>query len=373
MIENTKINKLQLYILTVVTGTGSSMLYGIGTHANQDAWIVVLISMLGGMSLILLYCWLLKLFPDATLFHMFENVFNKYLAKIISFLYVLYFAIIASHVIGDITTLTSLYILSETPPIIIEIIITLIAMYGVFLGIETFARFGILVFIFIVPLIFFFFIGPILSNRANFEQLLPILENGWRPIFKESFPLIFTNPFGEIIVFLMIIPYVTNNQKVLPVGLLSMLSIGILFLTITVTNIVTIGPKFIEISLYPTIQAIRGINILNFIQRVEGLAVFLFLILNYMKIMIFLFAAATGANIVFKTNNYRKYIIPISIVVFILSHLSIQDVVLHLYIDTHIVPYAIGLPFELGFVILALGVYYIKELLKIDKKPKAVK
>lgn len=368
MIENTKINKMQLYILTVVTGTGSSMLYGIGEKAKQDAWIVVILAMLGGMVLILLYCWLLKLFPDATLFHMFENTFNKYIAKVISFLYVLYFAIIASHVIGDITTLTSLYILSETPEIVIEIIITLVAMYGVFLGIETFARFGILVFIFIVPLVFFFFIGPILSDRANFQQLLPVLENGWLPIIKETFPIIFTNPFGEIVVFLMIIPYVTNNKKVLHIGILSMLSIGVLFLIITITNIITIGPTFIEISLYPTIETVRGINILNFIQKVEGTAVFLFLILNYMKIMLHLFAASTGANILFNTKNYRKYIIPISVIVFVLSHLSIQDVVLHFFIDTKIVPYAIGIPFDLGFILLLLGVYYIKKLFKLKIK-----
>ncbi|WP_375540594.1 GerAB/ArcD/ProY family transporter [Peribacillus simplex] len=52
------------------------------------------------------------------------------------------------------------------------------------------------------------------SGSVKAENLLPVLEEGWKPVFTTAFPLTFTFPFGEMIVFTVLMPYLNRHIQI---------------------------------------------------------------------------------------------------------------------------------------------------------------
>jgi len=363
--EKAKISLYQLYVLMVLFGLGSSSVVGLGATAKQDAWIAVILGTLGGIILFLIYGYLFKKYPDSSLIEIVEKILGKWIGRIIAILYILYFLYIATLVLRDITELILIYALTATPMLVLGILAIIVILYAIYLGIETITRFSEINFIIDIPLKVLFVLMAIISGITKFDNLKPVLENGLKPVLSAAFPLISQFPFGELIIFLMILPYVNKKEKAIKTGILAILTIGVVLVIVTIGNIITIGPLLTELSIFPTIQTTKLINIMDIIQRIEGLAVFTFVTCSLVKATIYAYSASIGLNIIFKTENYKKYIIPIVLIILFGSIYNAPNLIQHLYIGISIVPLYIQVPFEVVIPLILILVFNVKKLFNI--------
>lgn len=120
-----------------------------------------------------------------------DSLYTKYIRKIHwlfnrSFIYCI-FIYGASRDLRDASELLLLQY-GQTPMFILSGVLMVIVCYALYQGIETLARTGEIIFglVFIMILVTFFSI--IGSNVIRLENLLPVLENGWKPVITTAFP-----------------------------------------------------------------------------------------------------------------------------------------------------------------------------------------
>ncbi len=362
--EKAKITVFQFYALMVLFGLGGSTVIGLGSEAKQDAWISIIIGNILGIILFLLYGLIIRNYPNLTLIEIIEKIFGKVIGKIVGLIYILYYIFFGTILFRDIIELIVLYVLSITPVLVIGMLACLVITYALFLGIENIARFGVIIFALTVPLKLLFCLTVLVTDIVHFDNIFPLVENGWLPILKTAFPTIITTPFSQLFIFLMLIPYVNDQEKVMKAGILAYITTGFILVIITLTNIFILGPLFIELALFPTIQMVRLINIYDFIQRVEGLAVFTFLTCGFTKVIIYAYTASIGFNILVKTKKYQLYIIPVVFIILIGSITYTNDLGIHLKNRIDFFPLYINTPIEIILPILFIILIYIKKLIR---------
>src|SRR5687768_11408262 len=99
--EQIKIKASQMCFLIILFEMGSALVVGVGTNAKQDAWIAVLVGLLGGLVLYFVYYRLFKYYPDLPLTSYVQEITGKFIGRILGFLYVVYFIYIATRVLRD--------------------------------------------------------------------------------------------------------------------------------------------------------------------------------------------------------------------------------------------------------------------------------
>ncbi|WP_186578002.1 GerAB/ArcD/ProY family transporter [Aquibacillus kalidii] len=361
-ITSYKINTTQLFVLIFLFEVGSSIVVGIGFDAKQDAWLAILLALIGGILLFTVYALLFYQFPNYVLTEYVELVFGKLIGKLVALVYVMYFLYIAARVLRDFGDLLITTTLSQTPLLVINLIIVLLVMYSCHLGIEVIARAGNIFFIIWIMLAFLFFLFVFVAQLPKVENLQPVLENGWMPVVKAAFPTTLTFPFGELIVFTMIFPFLNRKQALFKTGLIALLFSGLL-LTVTMTVILSIlGPTLSSSTQFPFLEAISKVSIADIIQRLDPIALVILIIGIYFKIVIFYFCSVYGFEKIWRLKeNRRKYLLLISgVSILTLSIVMAEGLTEHLQIGIRIVPLYLHLPLQVFVPILILLIHLVK-------------
>ncbi|MDI3410150.1 GerAB/ArcD/ProY family transporter [Bacillus sonorensis] len=131
-----------------------------------------------------------------------------------SFLYIIYYAYVAARILRDFgeMLLTSAY--PNTPIIFANGLLIAVCIFTVRKGIEVLARSGELLFGIMLVLAATGFILIICSGLIHLNELRPVLGNGIGPVMDAVFTQTLYFPFGEIIVFTLILPYLNEPKKV---------------------------------------------------------------------------------------------------------------------------------------------------------------
>lgn len=360
--EKAKISSKQLFALIVLFEIGSAVVVGLGMKAKQDAWLAILLGMVCGLVLYLIYSYLFYRYPNLPLTIYLEKLLGKFIGKILAFIYILYFIYIASRVLRDFGELIITTTLHETPIIVVNFLMTLLIGYGIYLGIEVLGRSGELLFMVMILLSLLFIFLIFASDLPKLENLQPVLENGFKPVLTTVFPLTLTFPFGEMIVFTMLLPYLNKPSKCLKIGLYAMIFSG-LFLSFTIAlNISVLGVSSAANATFPLYNSISKVNVGNIIQRIDLIAVFTLIIGGFFKIATFSYASVLGSAELFKTNNHKKLVLPICSIVLISSILIASNFVEHIEIGLEKVPYYLHIPLQVVIPFLLLIVSLVRKL-----------
>src|SRR5699024_8791721 len=102
-------------------------------------------------------------------------------------------------------------ILTQTPIQVIHFLFIIIVIMGVRAGLETIARTG--EFLFPVVFIFIFILFLLVLPNVNLSWIQPILADGIKPPLRGIF-IATAFPFMELVVFLMILPYINQQSKI---------------------------------------------------------------------------------------------------------------------------------------------------------------
>ncbi|WP_458412913.1 GerAB/ArcD/ProY family transporter [Schinkia sp. CFF1] len=358
--EKAKISNYQLFVLIVMFELGSALLVPTAIEAKQDAWLAILLAMVGGGGLFLVYYRLYQYYPDAPLTEFIPKIVGKISGRIVAFLYVLYFAYLAARVLRDFGGMLITIAYPDTPLLIVNTLLMLVIIYTIRKGIEVLARTGELFFILINFLSITGFILIVISGLINLKQLRPVLEEGFAPVMSSAFTQTLFFPFGEAVVFGMILPYLNKPKHAKMTGLLALGLTGINLALVMAINISVLGVNLTERSPFPLLSTIQTIKIADFIERLDVYFMIAMIIGGFFKISIFFYAVVAGMASLFNIKEPSKITYPLGLVILFLSLTIAGNYVEHIYEGIQVVPMLLHLPFQVVIPILLLLIAFLK-------------
>ncbi|MBT2722718.1 GerAB/ArcD/ProY family transporter [Bacillus sp. ISL-46] len=317
--EKAKVSAFQLFAMMFLFELGSALVVSYGITAKKDAWLAILLGLCGGIVLFFIYYFLFRQYPNLPLTGYARKIFGKYVGWIIGLLYVVFLLYDAARDLRDFGDLLLSSTLTETPLLAINILLVLAICYVLYLGIEVVARTAE---VFVIIMIVIGFTGNLLvyfSGNVEIHNLQPFLENGWKPILTTAFPLTTFFPFGEMIVFTMLLPYLNRPEVAKKVWLSAVISSGLILSYTTSLNIAVLSVEEVERSTFPLLSTIGKVNLMEFLQRLDALVVFTLLINMFFKISILFYGAVIGIVDLFNLKNHQQIVLPAGIILIFLS------------------------------------------------------
>ncbi|HYK75251.1 MAG TPA: endospore germination permease [Pseudoneobacillus sp.] len=313
----------QLFILVFLYLLGSSIVVNIGVKAGRDAWIAILIACISGLFLVFVYLQLLKWFPTKNLFEILDECFGKWLGCFLGIIYISFFFLLASFVLRDFGELMVSSIFLKTPIEFIHITMILLIVYILILGIEVLGRITEIFIPYATIFLLFVGLGVILSGAMELKNLFPILGDGFMPVLKPAFIEIIHFPFGEFIAFMVIIPYVTKFKYATKTSVMAYITGGIFLVYSSILQITSLGILKERVN-FPLLSTARQISLLNFIERVDLLIVFIMMLGIIVKISVLLYGGLKGLEKIFKI-PYRVFAFPMGMIISFFSILIGED------------------------------------------------
>lgn len=336
----------QLFVLIINFELGSAVIVGLGNEAKQDAWLAILLTTIYGVFLAWGYSFLVKKAQGKNLYEIMEFVLGKKISFVLNLAYVVYFFYITSRVLRDFGELMTSAILPNTPLEVISLTFMLLIAYIMYLGLENLGRltelFTPYIFSFILMVWFLIIIGGVF----NIHNLQIPFQDGIKPIAKAIFPSLMGFPFGEMIVFTIIM---ASTSKLKYIGKISMTAVGISGCVITIATILQIGTLGVdqrERSNFPLLSAIRNVSIANFIERLESIVVFLLMLGVIVKVALYFFTSLKGVEHLFHI-SYRPFVLPMGMLVSIFSIVISKNFAEHIEEGVKFVPYYLHIPFQI--------------------------
>jgi spore germination protein KB len=129
-----KISAFQLFCVVFLVPYGSAILFFLVPETKQNAWIVILIYILPALLLQKLYLTLFNKYPKDSLVTYLPKIFGRVIGSALSFIYIVYFAYIAARVLRDFTDLIIISTLTQTPRVLMAMLLTVTVTFGVSRG-----------------------------------------------------------------------------------------------------------------------------------------------------------------------------------------------------------------------------------------------
>jgi spore germination protein KB len=317
--EKAKISASQLFILMVLFELGTSLLLPVAMEAKQDAWLAILLGMVGSFVLFLVYHKLYSYYPDLLPTEYMQKILGKAMGTVLAFLYILYFIYDVARVLRDIGEMLLTFAYPDTPLFIANALLILVIIYTVRKGIEVIARSGEIFFIFIYILAVTGFILIVCSGLIDFKNLQPVLEEGILPVLKVVSTQILYFPYGEAIVFTMILPYLKNPKKA-KVTMLCATGLTGINLTITmIINISVLGVDLTARSQFPLLSTVQSIQVADFLERLDVFFMLALVIGGFFKISVLFYAAVIGTANLFKIKSPSRLSYPLGLIILFMS------------------------------------------------------
>jgi spore germination protein KB len=359
-VEKAKISANQLFVLILLFELGSALLIPLAVEAKQDAWIAILLGTGGGCLLYIVYFQLYRYYPNQLPTEYMEKIIGKMAGKILAFGYILYFTYIAARVLRDFGMMLLTFAYQETPLLIVNALLLLVIVYTVRKGIEVLARAGEILFIFMYFLAITGFILIIASGLIDLTHLKPLFEEGLKRIIKVTFTQSLYVPFGEMIVFSMILPYLDNQKSVKRIGLLAIGLSGINLAIVSIVNISVLGIDLNLRSQFPLLTTIQSIRVADFLERLDVFFMIALIIGGFFKISIFFYGAIMGLSSLFKVDSPSRLAFPIGFVILIFSITIASNIAEHIEEGLKLVPVILHVPFQIGIPCMLLVVAFFK-------------
>ena len=365
-----QISKSQFFFIAVFYIFADDIIRGIyAQKLKQDIWISIIASAL--LSVIILACYFLlyKTSNKGEFAAIIKENVGRPIAFVLFVLYGFYFAFLTFLGLRDIAEVITIFMIHDFPVYVAGIAILAVVIYGLYHGIEAFARTTSILF-FVQMTVFVFFSGLILiSNRSHFEYFLPIAENGLIPFIKPTLHSAYAAPFGKLFVLLIIYQFVLEKEKSYRYGYYAILYTGLLLLLISVYNIIILGPEAMILDIRPSLRISKRIDIVFFIQRLDLLVINSLIMMSFVKVWVLLFGARYLLADAFKIKNGNKIPFVLSILIVIALMFFAKNYITFLdFRQTIIIPY-VNLTFEIIIPFLLIIIAIIRKIIRIMKAP----
>lgn len=284
--------------------------------ANQDIWIVLLLSIPYTILLGLPILYLSNKFNDLTIIQYSEKIFGKFIGKIVGLYYTGYILLFAIILVATLVEILNSTMFPETPTWTTALIMLITCIYIAYKGLEAIAR-GAEIFVpFIFGVIFLFIILG--YKTYDFSILLPILKDS---TFKEinMGAIDRSVKFTDIMILAMLTPHLERKEDLNKNFIKSVVYSSVSIIFVALATQASLGIDYSKHTNFPFFIFTRLINLFDFIQRIEALFVVAWITGNIGKISGYIYFTTVAFSQIIKRKNNQPYIIPVAIIILIVT------------------------------------------------------
>ncbi|MFD4815071.1 GerAB/ArcD/ProY family transporter [Peribacillus butanolivorans] len=357
MLEKGKIGSRQLTILVILYTVGDSILVIpsiVASEAKQNGWVSGIFSVaIAPLLVVFLYDALRKCYPDLTLVEYSQKILGKWLGKAISLLFISYFFISTATYMREIGDFMTSQIMPDTPIQVIMFLFMSIVLMSARLGLEPLARSAEILFPFVVILLSSLMI--LLLPEIKFQNLQPVWEGGLKPVIRGSIPFI-VFPFIESVAVLMILPFVSQKDRIRKSLFVGQLLAGSVLIIITMLAILVLGVDLTAKEIYPSYKLAQKINIANFLTRLEAILAIIWFITIFFRFSLFFYVTVLGLAQTLKLQDYRPLVFPFGMILLVFTLIMAPNTVYYSNFILDIWPfYAMTFGFLLPLLLLTIA------------------
>ncbi|MGM0878768.1 MAG: GerAB/ArcD/ProY family transporter [Bacillota bacterium] len=141
---------------------------------------------------------------------------------------------------------------------------------------------------------------------------------------------------------------------------LAVISSGLILSYTASLNIAVLSVEEVGRATFPLLSTIGKVNLLEFIQRLDAIVVFTFLITMFFKISIWFYCAVIGMVDLFKLKNHQQILLPMGGIVLFLSMVIASDFSEHIEEGLKAIQYPIHMPLMVIIPLFMLFVALIR-------------
>ncbi|GFP77207.1 GerAB/ArcD/ProY family transporter [Clostridium fungisolvens] len=304
MIKEGKFGIRESVTLTTVVLTSKVFYTSISVlfkEASTAAWYTTLISCLVSMILFTIVCLLMKRYPNKNLVQIFDIVTGKFIGKILSLIFCAYFIFYSGATIREFVEMVISYVLPNTQPSVIITVLLLIVVAYAYVGIEGIARMSYVGFFCMIIGLITILILPYKFYDIN--NLIPIGGYGVKKTFTVG--LWRSSAYSEVIFLAFLANCLYGTEHLKKVGLISLMLSGIIISMGTVCSLMAFEYSQGGENLSSLFQLSRIIFISRFIQRIESIFIFIWVIASIINVSVTFYVAISIFCKAFNVPNHR--------------------------------------------------------------------
>jgi len=264
-----KINNKEAISLAVSCSLGITVLVSsqiIASHCLSSSLINTGYISLIAMGLTYIVCILYKKFIGISFLDITEFLGGRILKFIVGTAFLLYFIFTASIVLCKAVNCLQIVYYPMTHPNYTILLFVITSAIACNLKNNGFLRATFIILPIVIVAIIFIFVGNL--KNFNYENIFPIMGNGWNTTFLEGTTNLFT--FGGIAYIFFLPQNLKRPDKFLSISLISTAISSILLTFITATIILMFNKNVTSGQLFPLYIAVRYIEFGTFFQRLDS-------------------------------------------------------------------------------------------------------
>ncbi|MHA6481376.1 GerAB/ArcD/ProY family transporter [Paenibacillus sp. strain BS8-2] len=317
MFSNGEITAGQMSKIVYLFSLGSAALIvpsAVISIARQDGWASMLLAIPVQYAVLLVYLALMKRFPRLSIVQYSEIIAGKWIGKVIGLTFIFFFLTLSMLVLRNLVDFMSKTVLPQTPTWFISATFMFVIIYGVYLGIETIARTGEVLFIW--SLFVLVIITLTLLNQVHFEYFQPVMGEGVMPMLKGLYPVL-GFPITECVIITAILPMVAKSEReqlrsrifgaVAMTGGISSLIVMLL--------IAVMGVEETSRSPFAVYEMAKIINIEEILVRVEILFAVVWVGTVFMKLALCMYTLSVMLGQLLQLKTYRPLVFPLGMLI----------------------------------------------------------
>lgn len=333
------ISARQYTIIVILYSIGTAILIipsSLASEIKQDAWIAAIVGVILSILVIKLFISLGNKTPDLSFVEANERILGKFIGKFTSISFITLTFLSASELFYFIGIFMQTVVMPETPTVAFVILFTIVIMYGSFLGIEVFAR--TTEFIFPLFLLLFIIFVIFVSPDINVKNIQPIFETSTMSLLFGAFYFMSFFSF-PLIVLLMIFPSAINEHQSTQKGFyLGTIAGGLILTIIIALSILVLGATITSLKIFPSYTLAKNISVGNFLQRVEMIMAFLWIITIFVRSFLYFYASVKGIAQILNIKDHRPLILPLGMISIVLSQIIHPNTIHSSYYNRDIWP-----------------------------------
>ncbi|KZN99327.1 spore gernimation protein XB [Bacillus badius] len=298
--------------------------------SGRDAWLAVLFTLL----LVLLWIPLLLYIQNQTnrqpLLVWLSSIIGSVPTKIIAITFICYLILMSSISLRETTIWTNIAYLPTTPPVILAIAFLGACCLMVKANLRALNMLNVFLLFFIVILGFFVAITNI--QHKNFYLLLPVLENGYKPVFDGM--IYQASGMTELFVFLLL-----QHKVNVPLRFRHFFAAALILTLLTmgplIGAIIEFGPTEASLQRFPPFEQWTLVSIGRFIEHLDFLSIYQWLAGVFIRLCLLLLLIKDLFTLN-TTINWILFFTSTAIVILTLS--PIADFQFHYLLKTYLLP-----------------------------------
>jgi spore germination protein KB len=334
-------------------------------EARQDAWASSILTFVGTLGVAFLIVGLGTRFPRLTVVEFSQKLLGTVGGGLVSFIILWSFLHLASIEVRIYTEMIIVGFLPDTPIVFLTAVLVIAAVVAAFAGIEVIGRVADLIFpIFLTMLVLS--IGS-LFIEAQFFNLQPVLARGFKPVVEGSIVPIAVG--SQLLVAGMLIPLLIKPKKALGTIFLAVLGASLALISVATLTVAILGPDEGMRATFPFFKAIRAIQVSEFLERIEILAIFAWGFGLFVALATFIYCGARGAAQLFKITDYRYLLLPMGVTWVVITIHNFANV---FQIRSFLSPQIMG-PYGFSLVLFPYGLLWLSYLIRkaLGQNPEA--